>query len=253
MALGIDTDISREVMKTKGSIIRFQDDQLCLEYQRVTCPSNVCKTIVAGSTYPYSKPKEWIFLCSESVPVRHAAVLSGSLPYSGVEIKRALMGASTVMPRSLGHFSAKADPLDIPDHFVSTAVMARAAIEEWAQAHRIRRHYVERIQFLKEDAAYEGIAVNPLSERDFWSFIHSAPLSERASLFLMGNGNFRAIWRGEEFDQVGVEFRGRQSAEYVIISRRGSTEDISSTAGIDTLSGVRRMIGAFDLNWLVKM
>ena len=252
MALGLGADISRDVMKTKGSVIRFQDDQLCLEYQRVTCPSNVSKTIVAGSTYSHSKPKEWIFLCGESVPVRYAVAQYGSLAFSGAEIKRALMGASTAMPGSLGYFAATADPLDTPDHFVSTAEMAPAAIEEWAQAYRSRRHYVKRIKFLKEDAGYEGIAVNPLSERDFWSFIHSAPLSERASLFLMGNGNFRAIWRGGEFDQVGVEFRGRQSAEYVIISRRGSMEDISSTAGIDTLSGVRRMIGAFDLTWLVK-
>ena len=113
--------------------------------------------------------------------------------------------------------------------------------------------YRRRIEDLRDYGEDDGIRVNEDSEGDFWSFVHSAPLSERAALFLMDNGNLRAVWKDRDLSHIGIQFLGQQKAEYVIFNRKKGSEDIFRAADIDTLSGVRKQIHAFDLTSLVSL
>ena len=108
--------------------------------------------------------------------------------------------------------------------------------------------YHQRIDTLRSDAEIEGFAVNNASEENFWSFIGSLPSARKAELVLMDNGNFRAVWKDKKGSHLGVQFLGKQMAEYVIFKQRPEAESVSRVAGIDTLEGVITQLQAFDLD-----
>ena len=113
--------------------------------------------------------------------------------------------------------------------------------------------YRNRIEALRGYGEDDEIKVSEDSERDFWAFVHSELLSEKAALFLTDNGNLRAVWKGEDSSHVGIQFLGQQKAEYVIFKRREVSEDVYRVAGVDTLGGVRKRIQDFDLTSLVSL
>lgn len=112
--------------------------------------------------------------------------------------------------------------------------------------------YRRRIEDLRDYGEDDEIQVKKDSERDFWSFVRSAPLSQKAALFLMDNGNLRAVWKGEDSSHIGLQFLGQKKAEYVIFKRQKGSEDVSRVAGVDTLVGVRQRIRDFNLTSLVN-
>ena len=119
-----------------------------------------------------------------------------------------------------------------------------------------RRAYRNRIDELAGYGLEEGISVSVLSEEDFWAFMESSGFTNRAGLALMDNGNLRAVWKGADkgadSDHLGVQFLGKQMAEYVIFKRRPDSANVSRVAGIDTLSGIREQVKSFGLTSLVK-
>lgn len=128
-----------------------------------------------------------------------------------------------------------------------------AALEEKERrAQQVRQAYDARIDMLRMAAAAEEIEMNEASVNDFWSFIGSAHFSRQAGLALMENGNVRAVWKGEEDSHLGLHFLGEQQVQYVIFKRRPGSSRTSRTAGRDSFDGVRRQIGAFDLDSLVS-
>ena len=110
-----------------------------------------------------------------------------------------------------------------------------------------------RIVELRGYGEEDGIQINEESEKDFWLFVYSAPLSGKAAMFLMDNGNLRAVWKGEDSSHIGIQFLGQQKAEYVIFKRQKGTENVSRVADVDALSGVRKQIDAFNLTSLVSL
>lgn len=82
----------------------------------------------------------------------------------------------------------------------------------------IRHFYLSRIEFLREEAAAEGVIFNKDSERDFWTFIELFPFVRRGSLFLMENGNLRAVWDDDEGNLLGIQFLGNSLARYVVFN-----------------------------------
>ena len=116
----------------------------------------------------------------------------------------------------------------------------------------LRQSYSQRIDELREYGLEDGTSLNEASEDDFWTFIGSSGFTRRAGLVLMDNGNLRAVWKGADSDHLGVQFLGRQMAEYVIFKRRPASADVSRVAGIDTLSAIREQIDTFDLTSLVN-
>lgn len=119
-------------------------------------------------------------------------------------------------------------------------------------ARQTRQAYAHRIKALQEDGIFEGITINRASERDFWSFAKSTPLSPKASLVLMDSGNLRAVWKDDNDSHLGIQFLGNRQVQYVIFKRRLATTSVSRVAGIDTLEGVKIQIHAFDLTSFVN-
>ena len=115
----------------------------------------------------------------------------------------------------------------------------------------VRQAYFLRIEELKGYAIEDDIEVNSESERDFHHFTNSTSLRSEAALFLMDNGNLRAVWKDANGGHVGIQFLGKQQAECVIFNQRVEGDFVSRVAGHDTLDGVRRQIAAFDLVALV--
>ena len=110
-----------------------------------------------------------------------------------------------------------------------------------------RRTYESRIEALRADAELDELTINVDSEQDFWDFIRSTCYLRRAALALMNNGNIRAVWKAEDSSHLGIPFLGDGEVQYVIFRRRSYGRKVSRVAGIDTLSGIKNQIAAFDL------
>lgn len=125
----------------------------------------------------------------------------------------------------------------------------RAKVKETRGIHL---SYVSRIEFLREEASEEGITFNENSELDFWKFIASIPFVRKGRLFLMDNGDLRAVWDDNEDNLVGLQFLGDSSVRYVIFKRRTESGFVSRVAGSDTLNSVIAQIKAFELDALLS-
>ena len=115
----------------------------------------------------------------------------------------------------------------------------------------VRRTYHLRIMELRAYGLEDEIELNRASEEDFFQFTSSTSLTSEAALFLLDNGNLRAVWKNDSGGHVGIQFLGRQQVECVIFQSRDGGDFVSRMAGHDTLSGVKRQILAFDLDALV--
>ena len=143
---------------------------------------------------------------------------------------------------------------DLTDYPTREAGVLSQAFAEWIErAFPARQQYARRIEELRDYAEEDGNLVSWASEKDFWSFVESAPLVDRAGLVLMDNGNLRAIWKSDDGSRVGIQFLGGGMAEFVIFKRRPATPEVSRVAGIDTLKGIKSQIRTFHLNSLVNV
>ena len=107
--------------------------------------------------------------------------------------------------------------------------------------------YKDRIRVLKEQAEFDGYLLSQPSKAAFLEFIERNPRIKRGRLLLMENGNLRAVWKGENGAHLGLQFRDRQSIQYVIFKQRKPSAPVSRVSGSDTMEGISRQIEAFDL------
>ncbi len=120
--------------------------------------------------------------------------------------------------------------------------------EKMAATQQATAAYLQRIAELKKDAVADGIAMNPSSEREFRTFLGTRGFFRKGALFLLDNGNLRAIWKNEQGDHIGLQFLGNGAIQYVMFTHRNPrAKNVSRVAGRDTLDGVRRQILALDL------
>ena len=117
----------------------------------------------------------------------------------------------------------------------------------------IRQGYLRRIGELREEARLDAMPWNGDSEADLLAFINANPGWRRGRLGLMDNGNLYAVWKDAAGSLLSIQFRGRQLAEFVIFQRRPGATEVSRIAGSDTLDGVKRQVGSFDLLGLVLL
>ena len=131
---------------------------------------------------------------------------------------------------------------EIPDDWVA----------ELNAGHVIAR-YRDRLADLREAAEEEGIEWSESSEHDFRAFVTGNPGWRKGSVALMDNGNLRAVWDDDNDDarHVALQFLGGGHVQYVIFKRRPGAGKVSRVAGADTFDGIKRQVGAFDLNPLV--
>ena len=112
--------------------------------------------------------------------------------------------------------------------------------------------FKERIETLKSDAALEGFSLSASSKRDFWAFARSIPFIRKGSLVLMDNGNLRGVWKDERGNQIGLQYLGTDSVQFVIFKRPGGAGGAARVAGCTSLTDIKRQIRAFDLEGLLQ-
>ncbi len=122
-------------------------------------------------------------------------------------------------------------------------------VEGTAVSHtsRMSKEIESRIEDLKALAGDEGIEASDDSERDLRSFLHSLDFTRRPYLVLLDNGNFRAVWKNDDREQIGLQFQGRGQVQFVLFALRLPDRFMARATGRDTLECVRRQIAAHDL------
>jgi len=118
--------------------------------------------------------------------------------------------------------------------------------------HAVRQAYTRRIEELRSDGAMEDLPINEASERDFRSFVISSFELKKAGLVLLDNGNLRAIWKGDDGSQLGLQFLGGRMVEYVFFVRRPAAREMSRGAGLDTLDALKEQIRRWNLSSMVS-
>jgi hypothetical protein len=108
-----------------------------------------------------------------------------------------------------------------------------------------------RFAELKDLAVSEQIFISPQSESDFRSFLKIASATQLPALFLLENGNVRAVWKGAKDEQIGLQFLGGRQVQFVLFSRRYDPEMAVRSCGRDTINGMLDQIGALRLRKLI--
>jgi hypothetical protein len=70
-------------------------------------------------------------------------------------------------------------------------------------------------------------------------------------VFLLDNGNLRALWKNEIDEQVGLQFLGGCVVQYVIFAQRPNPPMMSRNAGTEALANVLSEIAARGCNHLL--
>ncbi|MCY4127771.1 MAG: hypothetical protein OXG15_00885 [Gammaproteobacteria bacterium] len=136
--------------------------------------------------------------------------------------------------------SASAQTLQ-PMPFPATTKTKRRGIQE----------YESRLAYLRDEAEDDDCVINPHSETDFRHFIESRPRLRKGDLVLMDNGNLRAIWESYDGAQLGLQFLGGGSVQFVVFTQRPSGNQISRVTGRDSMTGLEQLIRALDVQSLL--
>ena len=108
--------------------------------------------------------------------------------------------------------------------------------------------YDDRISVLEEQASVEGYFLNSRSREIFLDFFKNNPLIQLGHLFLLENGNLRAVWKGADASHVGLQFLDNGLIQYVLSKQRHADLPVSRAYGRDTPSGVIGQISALQLD-----
>ena len=119
------------------------------------------------------------------------------------------------------------------------------------QTTEARRAVKARIDGLKDLATEEGVEISAASESDLCAFLDSVLPSRRPYIALLDNGNFRAVWRNSEQEQVGLQFLGDSEVQYVLFALRPPNRFMARAAGRDVLTYIERWIEGYGLSRLM--
>lgn len=92
----------------------------------------------------------------------------------------------------------------------------------------------KRLITLKDYAEDEGDNYCIKSERALKSFINTNKILKSPLVALMDNGNLRAIWRGSDGNQIGIQFLEEGRVQFVFLVQRPMEENPSSYFGQET-------------------
>lgn len=114
-----------------------------------------------------------------------------------------------------------------------------------------RQYYAERIKEMKSILGEDGLSLSSDSERVFWSFIGLVPGSRQGDLAASDEGILRAIWSGENDDQIGLDFFGGNLVLYVFFRDTGQVK-MDRAAGWSSCKDVVSLIDRFHLSHLMR-
>ena len=107
--------------------------------------------------------------------------------------------------------------------------------------------YDDRISVLEEQSYVEGYFLNSGSKEAFQDFFRNNPLIRLGRLALLENGNLRAVWKGDNASQIGLQFLDNGLIQYVLFKQRRADLPVSRAYGRDTPLGILQQISAFQL------
>jgi len=99
----------------------------------------------------------------------------------------------------------------------------------------------DRMKNLADVAREENIDVSENSKSNLLDFLTRPEIKKIPSLYLLENGNFRAVWAGSEGRQVAAQFRPDSAIQYVIFGPRND-EFVSRSAGRATVDGFWELV-----------
>jgi hypothetical protein len=132
-----------------------------------------------------------------------------------------------------------------------TERIVKKAVELWKKERETRAQVEDRLRELHIDALRNADAFSESSLADLRYFLDSLPLVERPSIFLLDDGNLRAVWRNAAKEQVGLQFLGAGVVQYVMFALRQQPPMMSRAAGMDALANIRRRIESNDYRRLL--
>lgn len=130
---------------------------------------------------------------------------------------------------------------------VETAFSPKAIadlIEMHKETAKIHARIQQRIELFKEIGEEEEIAYNPDSEHDLWRFLKRLSFIKSPKLFLLDNGNLRAVWKGDGGKHIGLQFLGGEQIQFVIFSKRREHNNMARIRGRDDFAGIARQLDA---------
>ena len=136
---------------------------------------------------------------------------------------------------------------DLTQLDVETAPSPKATehlIETHKETAGIHARIRQRIELLKEIGEEEEIAYNANSEQDLWRFLKRLSFIKSPKLFLLDNGNLRAVWKGDGGKHIGLQFLGDEQIQFVIFSKRGEHNNMARIRGRDDFAGIARQLDA---------
>ena len=129
----------------------------------------------------------------------------------------------------------------VPNAYGPTAFTANIALVplpepklEEAQPSRAAAELAERISFLRVEAERENIPFSEVSRDALWSFLREFLPTARPRVYLNDNGNLRALWKNSHGEQVGLEFLGAGTIQFVIFRQRAGLTQMARVAGVES-------------------
>jgi hypothetical protein len=114
-------------------------------------------------------------------------------------------------------------------------------------AHLFRQQIINeqmqnRVRELHIDALRSQDPFSLASFNDLKEFIGTVRLTSRPSIFLLDNGNLRALWKNDANEQVGLQFLGRGAVQFVMFAKRPTF--MMRESGVDELSAIANRLRA---------
>jgi len=124
-------------------------------------------------------------------------------------------------------------------------------LEDQLKKERFQSAVKQRISTLKRIGAEQNISLSEKSGELLIEFLNKRTIDNKPSIFLLENGNFRALWKNEKGEQIGLQFLSDGNIQFVFFSRRPDSVDLARSYGIDTPEGIKRIIDANRLRTLL--
>lgn len=98
----------------------------------------------------------------------------------------------------------------------------------------------ERIDELHACAAADNEPFSETSHADLRRFLSNLPFVRKPSIFLLENGNLRAVWKNDQNELIGLQFIGGGAIQFVSFHLREEPAMMSRACGVDNHESLRR-------------
>lgn len=130
--------------------------------------------------------------------------------------------------------------------FMTTGEQELARETAGLPSHTPLRAVMRRVLDLLEQEEIEGTAHSPMSLADLLGFFSNGPLVKVPKVFLLDNGNFRAVWYGQNSEQLGLQFRGGGIVQWVAFS--GNAAAALPKSGREDIAKLVDLVGLLELD-----